>query len=158
MLTVQWRCSAPVSLPASLQLEHNVTSMSCREADRRHSKRAKRGRAAHTKAKFPHQIHSSLGVARGATSQHRREQVPPISLQSQIGTESYYLVGCRMWLMVWVQAPPSMVTYLFILRTLWPYPFAQGLARGWPPENFPHSSQHVLPSPWNCTSHSIRAG
>lgn len=41
-------------------------------------------------------------MARGATSQHRREQVPPISLHSQIGTESCCLVSCRMRLVVWV--------------------------------------------------------
>lgn len=142
MLTAQWRCSAPLSLPASLQLQHNVTSMSCREADRYHPKRTQRGRAAHTKAQFPHQIHSSLGVARGATSHHKIKQVLPISLHSQISTESCYHVSCRMRLMVgWVQVSPSMVTYLFTLKILWPYPFAQGL------QEADHLRiSHILPS------------
>lgn len=68
--------------------------MSCREADR-HRLKSPKGHDC-TKAKFPHQIRSSLVVARVATSQHRKEQVPHISLHSQISIESCYLVRCRM--------------------------------------------------------------
>lgn len=52
MLAAQWRCSAPVSLLASLQLEHNVTSMSCREADR-HSSKSPEGQSCTHKGQIP---------------------------------------------------------------------------------------------------------
>lgn len=167
---VQWRCSAPMSLPTSWQPQHNVKLTSWRCADGQCTKRAQRGRAAHGRLEpnFPHQIHSSHGMVRDVASEEwsspfsepkrntesRREQFPYI-LHSQIGTTFYYpsqLQGeadlCAFRYLFLGNLPVHMRSHVAMPICLRPCKFlSEGLIAQL--SACFHTSQHILPSPWN---------